>query len=808
MRIQLPPVYAIDSRILASPVRQVVLPAVDAQGSSGRYSRDRLTGRLLSIEGSPEILLLPKAPTRSSAVERILVAARVPPDGDLDLRNGSWSRHPAMRDVARFDFHREIQLVEQSWEGSFTYVQEDPRRNVVGLRGPQVGAVHAVHAHWSASDEPATVVMPTGTGKTETMLSVLVSVPCRKVLVIVPTDALRKQIAEKFETLGVLKSPTCDVLSASARYPIVGTLLHRPRSPGEVDEYFTKCQVVVTTSSIVGGCDPAAQERMAHHCTHLFIDEAHHAEARTWRSFREKFSARRVLQFTATPFREDGAPIDGRIIYKYSLRRAQQEGYFKPIRFIPVTEFDARRGDEAIAAKALEQLEADYERGHILMARVDSIPRAEEVFALYRGYRQYRPVQLHTGIRSQADRDRARDDILSKRSRIVVCVDMLGEGFDLPELKIAAFHDIRKSLAITLQLAGRFTRTRTDLGDASFIANVADVNVGEELRKLYSRDPDWNVLLPDLSEKLIGEQVALQDFLRGFTEFPSEIPLRAVRAASSAIAFRTDGRPWRPDRFADGIPGLDSCEQVHYAVNEEKHTLVVVTARRVPLQWAEVENVHDWEWELFVVVWVPEQRLLFVNGSSNSEYRYLAEAVGGGTVEPIRGQDVFRAFAGVNRLRFQNVGLTEQLGRNIRFTGRMGTAVEVAMTEVQRRHGIKSVLSGTGFENGAKVTVGASRKGRILVRPQNAHRWPGRLVPSDRGKAGERGHRPRPDPRRDAARRPRLASTCWLPHRGRLAGGRVSRSGERLVGSARRSGLRPCGREHRTRRSLRTTATS
>jgi superfamily II DNA or RNA helicase len=54
---------------------------------------------------------------------------------------------------------------------------------------------------------------------------------------------------------------------------------------------------------------------------------------------------------------------------------------------------------------------------------------------------------------------------------------MLGEGFDLPELKIAAFHDIRKTLAVTLQLAGRFTRARHDLGDATFIANLADVDV-------------------------------------------------------------------------------------------------------------------------------------------------------------------------------------------------------------------------------------------------------------------------------------------------------------------------------------------
>lgn len=30
-------------------------------------------------------------------------------------------------------------------------------------------------------------------------------------------------------------------------------------------------------------------------------------------------------------------------------------------------------------------------------------------------------------------------------------MNMLGEGFDLPQLKIAVFHDIRKSLPITLQ---------------------------------------------------------------------------------------------------------------------------------------------------------------------------------------------------------------------------------------------------------------------------------------------------------------------------------------------------------------------
>ena len=76
----------------------------------------------------------------------------------------------------------------------------------------------------------------------------------------------------------------------------------------------------------------------------------------------------------------------------------------------------------------------------------------------------------------------------------MVCVNMLGEGFDLPELKIAAFHDIRKSLPITLQFAGRFTRTSRDakLGDASFIANLADLKVQQELDSLYEEDAEFS----------------------------------------------------------------------------------------------------------------------------------------------------------------------------------------------------------------------------------------------------------------------------------------------------------------------------
>lgn len=43
----------------------------------------------------------------------------------------------------------------------------------------------------------------------------------------------------------------------------------------------------------------------------------------------------------------------------------------------------------------------------------------------------------------------------------------------------------------------------------------------------------------------------------------------------------------------------------------------------------------------------------------------------------------------------------------------MGSDVGPELPDVQRRSALKSVLSGTGYENGLRCTVGASRKGRI-----------------------------------------------------------------------------------------------
>lgn len=720
MHLRTPSVLAVHASPFKNLLRQVAVPNATHDGILTQFKAERVRGWLFRPSaGAEPILVVPRGtkPARVPTNHTRVLAADVA-DGTaalVDVAGGTWLRHPQLGSGEPRDEAREHQRVLDSWTGRFSYVLEDVDGGVVGLRPPQIGAVHAVHAHWSVATTPATIVMPTGTGKTETMLSILVSACCRRVLVIVPTDALRTQIAEKFLSLGILKVLGAKILAEDCLHPSVCILAHIPGSPAEVEELFSRAHVVVTTSHIAGACTPEVQKQMAAECSHLFIDEAHHAEAPTWSAFKQRFSERRVLQFTATPFREDGKPLDGKIIYVYPLRKAQDEGYFKPIRFLKVVEFDPNRVDVAIASKAIEQLRMDYDKGHILMARVETIQRAGSVFEIYKELASdLDVVQLHTGIKSARAREEARRKILTKEARIVVCVDMLGEGFDLPELKIAAFHDIRKTLSVTLQLAGRFTRSRPDLGHATFVANTADVSVQDELRKLYTRDPDWNVLLPQLSDAMIGEQQSLQEFLSGFSELAPEIPLKTLRPALSTVVYRAQCGDWKTNDLRSGIPNVGACEQVHISVNEKEHTAVAVAARRMPLAWTDVEQLFSWQWELYVIIWWPERKLLFVNGSTNAgDFKRLAQAVAGDDVVPIRGQEVFRSFHGVTRLRLKSVGLSEQLGRNVSYTSRMGSDVAPVLADAQRRKARKSDLSGSGFEDGETATVGASRKGRI-----------------------------------------------------------------------------------------------
>ena len=116
--------------------------------------------------------------------------------------------------------------ITASWNNQFQYKQDNPNLGLKGLRPPQIGALHAIASKFTSKKDftPLTVIIPTGTGKTETMLATVVSQQCSKVLILVPSDSLRQQIFKKFTTFGCLAD--LGVIPKIIHYPAVFLVKH------------------------------------------------------------------------------------------------------------------------------------------------------------------------------------------------------------------------------------------------------------------------------------------------------------------------------------------------------------------------------------------------------------------------------------------------------------------------------------------------------------------------------------------------------------------------------------------------------
>lgn len=630
---------------------------------------------------------------------------------DNDFRIIKWLKHPLLNSTPS--------NIVNSWKNKFNFKEEDIENNIIGLRNPQIGAIHSILGHLTNANDIANVVLPTGTGKTETMLSVLVAHKCEKLLVTVPSDSLRTQLAGKFYDFGWLKKKDINgksILDDSAQYPIIGILQTGFNNISELEDFFNKCNVIISTMDLISSTPLNQVYRIPQLCSHLFVDEAHHSKANNWNKFIQKFEKDKVIQFTATPYRNDGKILDGKIIYNFSLKNAQEQGYFKEITFIPIREYYQKDSDIKISEVAVQKLREDLSNGfdHILMARCENKKRAEEIFDIYSKYSDLSPVLIHSTIKRK---NIIKNNIVNKQHRIIVCVDMLGEGFDLPELKIAAFHDIRKSLPITLQFAGRFTRTSRDsnLGNATFVANLHQPKINDEISLLYAKESNWNSILPTLSLQATQEQVDLQEFLSGFSNLEdSIIPFQEIRPAFSAVTYKNQTNSWHPSNFKIGIKGYENFDYKFHKINSDKNTLVILLGNKKSVDWGSFNDVYNIEWNVYIVYWEQRNNLLFINSSEKgSHYQDLAKSIIGDDAIMIKDENVFKSFHNIDRIKLFNVGLRKGQGKNITFQSYYGKGVQEALTISEEKSGINNNVFGVGFELGEVTSIGCSRKGRI-----------------------------------------------------------------------------------------------
>jgi superfamily II DNA or RNA helicase len=691
------------ARQLLVPEQAVDLPDADAEAAT------------VALASDEACRIVPSRLQPGDAHRALVVPKKVPLTAGLDLRGV-----PGVRWTGNLTPSTPTAVLD-SLKHAFAFREDKPEEDIRGLRLPQLGAVHAVLGYWTTDPkEPATIVMPTGTGKTETMVALFAQQRIERLLVIVPSDALRGQVAGKFETFGVLQE--FGVVASQALRPVVGQLRHGFATAAAAEEFAHGTNVVVATPNALNASVPEARAAFVAGFSHLFVDEAHHVAAATWRSIRDDFAGKPVVQFTATPFREDGRHLGGRLLYAFPLREAQRQGYFSTIDYVSVVEFEDPDG--AIATEAVGRLRADLGAGydHLLMARAHRIGRANDLLARYQQLApDLNPVLIHSNSPAGVRRE-ALASVHARESRIVVCVDMLGEGFDLPALKIAAIHDAHKSLGVTLQFVGRFARASgTGLGGATVVVGRPELDYDEKLRRLYAEDADWNLIIRDLSEMAVGDEQEVSEFEEAFGPLPDEVSLRNLLPKMSTVVYRTDASEWDPNG-AVALFGEDGLLTLPIAINERDRVSWFVTENRGEVRWGEVPTLEEVGYDLYVLYWDEARGLLYINSSNtDSFHEELAKRVCGDSASRIIGEEVYRVMAHVSRLVPTNVGVVDIRNRARRFSMFVGADVTEGFPTAEAQTKTKTNIFAYGFENGARVSIGASLKGRV---------WSYRVAPS------------------------------------------------------------------------------
>ncbi|MGV7116660.1 DEAD/DEAH box helicase [Paenibacillus kyungheensis] len=584
-----------------------------------------------------------------------------------------------------------------------------------GLRLPQFGALSAIRSHWITSNSPATIVLPTGTGKSETMYAAIISERIASTLIIVPSNLLREQIYEGARQFGIL--PKLDMISNKCIYPTTFLYKAKVESTDEKALIATleEANIVVSTPGMIKKMPASIWEKFIQKLEVVIFDEAHHLASPDWGAVKEMVSGKKILQFTATPFRNDGKKIDGKIIFNYGLAMAQKAGYFKPIEFYSIQEFDEQKSDKEIAKIAIQQLKKDLDIGleHVVLARAKNRKRADELYEqVYSQYTEYNPVVIHTGI-PPTQRNKYLQEVKDGNAKIVVCVDMFGEGIDIPTLKIAAIHDKYKSLPITLQFIGRFARTsKENLGNAKLITNVAMDDLKDSIEELYRQDSDWNSLLNIHSHHAIDKEIELSEFIGKFKkEHVTDIDISQLKMKISTRMFRC----LTEITFLDAWKQVLDPDRTTSMINEEDSVYIFIEEIETKVVWSDQKDIREYAYDFFILFFDKNNGIIHINETDTGKGNRLVESMFP-QAKAIKGDSVYRSLNEINRLMIGTLGLKQQPSGRISFRMFAGTDIKSGINQAVVSNSTKSNLFGYGYQDGERISIGCSYRGKVWMR--------------------------------------------------------------------------------------------
>lgn len=208
----------------------------------------------------------------------------------------------------------------------------------------------------------------------------------------------------------------------------------------------------------------------------ILVDEAHHALSRSYVKIIEAFPGAEVVGLTATPWRLDGRGLGE--VFDSMVRGPCpddliESGHILPARvigsdrgmdfsaFIKGREYSVEAMEEAIGLRDLDGdapsvFLGEFPTRGTAAAFCRSVTHAEQVCQDFRSAGV--PAAVLTGETPAAERAAILASLEAEEIRVVCCVDVISEGYDLPAISSVILLRKTKSLALFLQQAGRALR--------------------------------------------------------------------------------------------------------------------------------------------------------------------------------------------------------------------------------------------------------------------------------------------------------------------------------------------------------------
>ena len=224
----------------------------------------------------------------------------------------------------------------------------------------------------------------------------------------------------------------------------------------------------------------------------IVIDEAHHATAATYLKILAAYPEARIVGLTATPERTDGTGLNAifdSLVHGPELGELIDKGFLSPFRvFSPPSPLDMtgvhmRGGDYAKdeVAQVVDQTSITGDAVAHYMKLVApktclvycvSRKHARHVEAAYRAAGV--PVAYVAGDTPKEERNKAIRGFRKGWPRVIVSVDLFGEGLDVPGLAAVQLLRPTQSLVLHLQQVGRALRVEEGKDEAVVLDHVGN----------------------------------------------------------------------------------------------------------------------------------------------------------------------------------------------------------------------------------------------------------------------------------------------------------------------------------------------